>query len=256
MKMQRLAFWISLVALFLGSASIASADLEVRMGGQAVYDTDLDTTWVSDANLALTNQFGLTLSGSEFDETPNTVGSTGLVTWENANAWIAGMNAANHLGFNDWRLPTTSDPDTSCTTDPEGTMPITGGAGGYNCVGSEMGHLIYVELGGTPGSNLVLTSDPAELAKFTNLTSTDPYIGWSGEFALNPATFAWTFEFISGQELASAKVNTVRVWAIRSGDVGGAAAVPVADLPARIALTLVLFALGFVTLSRRSGVRI
>lgn len=77
----------------MGIMSTADAALATRLGGQAVYDTDRDITWIADANLALSNQFGLILSGSEFDDTANTVGSTGRMTWDNANAWITGMNA-------------------------------------------------------------------------------------------------------------------------------------------------------------------
>ena len=141
MKGQRLAGVVCAAILSLGLASTAHADLVSRMGGQAVYDTDLNITWIADANLALTNQFGLALSESELPIAPNTVGSTGLVTWDNANAWIAGMNAANYLGFDDWRATSTAESGSSCTVDPEGTMPVSSGAVGYNCTGSEMGHL-------------------------------------------------------------------------------------------------------------------
>ena len=40
------------------------------------------------------------------------------MNWSQAQVWIASLNAANHLGYNDWRLPTTTDtgaPGIQCT---------------------------------------------------------------------------------------------------------------------------------------------
>lgn len=104
------------LCLTIGLTSSANA-LTPRLGGDALYDDVLDITWLSNAKLALTNQFGLTLSTTAFDDTANTVVSTGRMTWDNANAWIAAMNGANHLGFNDWRLPTLR-PINSTTSTP------------------------------------------------------------------------------------------------------------------------------------------
>ncbi len=141
---------LSTLILTLCLTSTANATLFTRLGGDALYDDVLDITWLSNANLALTNQFGLTLSTNTFDDTANTVGNTGLMTWDNANAWIAGMNSANHLGFNDWRLPTLSPVNgssfqTSFTnngTSDNGTGATgIGWQDGSNNPVSEMGHL-------------------------------------------------------------------------------------------------------------------
>lgn len=212
--------------LFLSISVNATADLQSRQAGLAVYDTDLDISWVSDSKLAVSNQFGLTLSSNPIDDSPDTIGSTGLMTWDNGNVWIAAMNAANYLGFNDWRLPITEDADANCTEDPLGTtLTDSDLSGGYNCIDGEMGHLIYIELGGMPGTDLVATSDPSLLALFTNLVPAASYSGWSGEFPLNPASFAWVFEFNNGQLATSARVDSNYTWAVRDGDVGE----PVAD---------------------------
>ena len=253
MRQQPRSCAIHVAILLLGFVSTAGADLGVRMGGQAVYDSDLDITWVADTNLALSNQFGLTLSGTEFDSTPNTVGSTGLVTWDNANAWIAGMNAANYLGFSDWRLPTLVDPDASCTSDQEGTTPVAGTASGFNCTGSEMGHLIYLELGGTPGSDLISTADPVGLAKFTNLPPGISHDAWSLEYALSAVVFAWSFEFSNGQQHTSAKVNSLFAMAVRDGDVGGIEEVP--SVPSLNSLGLAVLGLGLAGLMRVAATR-
>jgi len=239
------------LALLVCLASSADAQLISRLAGQAVYDADRDISWIADANLALTNQFGLALSGSQFDSTPNTVGSTGLMTWDNANAWIAGMNAANYLGFNDWRLPVTAVPDINCTGDDAATTPVAGPPG-FHCTGSEMGHLVYDEFGGTPGTDLMLTADPIELAKFTNLGPGVSHFSWSStEWALSPVEFAWAFEFGNGQESNNAKVNSLFAIAVRSGDVGAAAPVPAIGLPGLIIMTIGLLASGAVAMLGR-----
>ncbi len=49
----------------------ADAALLSRLGGQAVYDTDLKVTWLADANAA---------AGSIY-------ASSGRMTWANVNAW-------------------------------------------------------------------------------------------------------------------------------------------------------------------------
>ena len=56
----------------------ANAALESRLGGIAVYDTDLDITWLTDPT------------------------SGGLYTWEGANAWVEGLSVH---GLKGWRLP-------------------------------------------------------------------------------------------------------------------------------------------------------
>ena len=143
------------LAAVLVLPGVTHAALESRLSGQAYYDTVLDITWLANAKLVLTNQFGLSLSTLEIDDTPNTVGSTGLITWTNANAWIGGMNTANYLGFNNWRLPTMID-----TGAPGCVWSNNGGDCGYNVrtssgsppypatvVYSEMASLFYDTLG-------------------------------------------------------------------------------------------------------------
>jgi len=81
------------VALVLGAfvclISTANAALSSSLGGLAVYDDDLNITWLADADA-----------------------NNGRMTWLDANAWAASLTVG---GFTDWRLPTTADPDASCT---------------------------------------------------------------------------------------------------------------------------------------------
>lgn len=178
------------------------AALVSRLGGQAVYDTVLDITWLADANAG---------AGSAFDDGVST--TDGFMTWASAKAWAANLMVGGVTG---WRLPTTTQPDSSCSSQtgnpPQGL--------GFNCAGSEMGHL-YNELGGIAGGSVLSSGDP-DLALFTNIQS-GSY--WSStELALAP-TNAWFFAFNSGFQNATDKNSSVVfAWAVHSGDVGAAPA--------------------------------
>ncbi len=88
------------------SATGSQAALQSRLGGLALYDTDLNITWAANANI------------------------NGSMTWNDAMTWVAGLTIS---GISGWRLPTSD----TCF--------------GFNCTSSEMGHLFYTELVGTPG---------------------------------------------------------------------------------------------------------
>ena len=112
-------------------------------------------------------------------------------------------------GYDDWRLPTTLIPDPSCSNQSEGTSFM-----GYNCTGSEMGHLYYTELGNSASGPL------ANTGPFTNLQARSD---WSGtEYA--PITgIAWVFYSGGGGQLAGSEDSNHYAWAVHPGDV---AAVP------------------------------
>jgi hypothetical protein len=42
--------------------------------------------------------------------------NNGRMTWNDAEVWIARLNAQNYRGHNDWRQPLTPQPDASCET--------------------------------------------------------------------------------------------------------------------------------------------
>jgi len=185
--MQRILLGTVLLVL---ACSSANAALVSRAGGLAYYDTDTNLTWIADANLAVTNNFGV--AG---------IGVDGTMSFATANAWIGGMNTANYLGTNDWRLPTTLYPDPSCSVQ---TPNISGGSG---CTGSEMGHLFNLEG--------ITSSAPGP---FSNLGGTAYYSGTA-----IPMGTSYFFEMTSGFQAGIANVD-LRAWAVRSGDI---AAVPV-----------------------------
>lgn len=172
---------LGLITMTGAQASLMAAD-----GGQTVYDTDLNIYWTANANI------------------------NGLMTWNQAQSWIASLNNTNYLGYNDWRLPTTLQPDPTCSTQ------VGGGSYGFNCTGSEMGHLFYNELGGTAGQSILNSNDP-DLSLFTNF---QPGNFWSGtEWAPDPAAGAWFFLFDLGYQNATSKGNSLYALAVRPGAV-------------------------------------
>jgi hypothetical protein len=199
----------------------AGADLQGRLsatpGGtdwRAVYDTDLDITWLADANLPASNTFGLQTGVNLGTYPGDTSGYEGYIdpvgdmNWPAARMWLDAMNAANYLGFNDWRLPTTTVPDATCGYNPAEST-------GLGCTGSELGHLFYDEFGAT-ANETVFTGDAVELAKFTNLNT---IIYWSGTEYNN--YYAYILDYHNGNQAALRKNREVFILAVRDGDVGG-----------------------------------
>lgn len=158
---------------------------------QAAYDVDRNVTWVANANLAATTNFGV--SG---------INGNGTMIWNKANEWVGAMNTANYLGLNNWRLPTTLQPDITCALQ-------SGGSFGTGCTGSEMGHLANIEGVNSDGGTTAVV-----LGVFSNVQSI-PY--WSSsEFAPDP-TDAWTLSFNGGDQRIGGKDSFNSVWALRNG---------------------------------------
>ncbi|MBI4937303.1 MAG: DUF1566 domain-containing protein [Nitrosomonadales bacterium] len=218
------------LALALGaglfSANGAHAALTLTLGGNGVYDSDLNITWLANANLAASNTFGA-----------SNIEVGGRMSWNAAQSWIGAMNAANYLGYNDWRLPNAWDPATYCN----------GYNYGYNCNTSELGHLFYHELSGTAGSSILSSSDP-DLALFQNVQS---FIYWSDVGYAPNASGTWNF----GTGYGSENVGTggyMYAWAVRPGNSAAVSAVPEPETYAMLLAGLGL--LGF-TARRRLGLR-
>lgn len=195
--------WVLALGL-MGLAGGVQAAL-IDRGNGMIYDSLQNITWTQNANLAATERFGIeTTTGGG-----NGIRADGRMNWGTAQAWIAGMNAANYGGYSDWRLWSALNADSS------------GPCLGHNCSGSELGHLFYVDGGFSAfqsiKSSTVLTN------VFTNLQS-DYY--WSGtEFSSGRA---WHFYTNGGYQISTLKGYQSYAWAVRSGDV---AAVP---LPAAV----------------------
>ena len=186
MKTTQTLLAAAILSTGLLTATGAQAALQTRLGGLAVYDTDLNITWLADAN------------------------ANGQMDWSQANTWALGLTVG---GFSGWRLPTTVQPDATCGSQ-SGSVSY-----GNNCTGSEMGHLFYTELGGVAGQSIA-TSHNANYNLFYNVQSNNY---WSGtEYAPSPY-HAWFFSTYYDSQGFSVKGNSFHALAVRPGDV---AAVP------------------------------
>lgn len=208
----------ALLASGIGSsahAALEGRDLDGNLATvEAYYDTDIDITWLADANYVQT-------SGYDAD---------GLLNWVEATTWAADLNFTDGVNvYANWRLPVIND--SSCS--------------GFNCTGSEMGHLYYIELGGMAGISILTSADP-DLAKFTNIQL---YRYWSATEFSPGSSIALIFnmgeQFGEGYRGSDFKTSNNYAWAVSSGDVG------IAAVPEPETWTLLLAGLGLVGFAAR-----
>ncbi|MEW6600970.1 MAG: hypothetical protein AB1499_08360, partial [Nitrospirota bacterium] len=119
--MNKLFMFLFFFATVLGFSVQSHAALQNRgtdiNGNRLIYDSDFNITW--------------------YDYTHSTA------DWNSQMGWASALTV-NFGGiiYDDWRLPT--------ALNQTGTGPCNG----YNCTGSEMGHLYYTELGNIAGGGL------------------------------------------------------------------------------------------------------
>lgn len=210
--------WLATVVVALAFPVHSLAALFDRGNGM-IYDSEIDVLWLSDGNLALTNNFGVL-----------GITTAGSMEWTTAKNWIAALNAAHYKGYADWRLPFTTQPDPSCS----GQVGIV--SYGYQCSGGELGHLFYQVFGGTPGSTIG-TGNPS-IEPITNIGTS--YIYWSATEYYPGANIAWGFFFSGGFQYIYPAENFGYAWAVRDGDV---AVVPEPPILVLVLLACSLYAL-------------
>ncbi len=231
----------------IGLAGLADAALVGRLaatsGGtdyQAYYDDVLDITWLADANLAVSQTFGVSTVGL------GAINPGGSMQFVTTNNWITAMNldgGTGYLGFNDWRLPKVS-PVTGGSFDiafsangstDRGYAATTsnGSNGGWRDDNgipvSELGYMYYVNLANLGFCDPDVPYCTAQSG--SGLSNTGPFNGikgssyWTGS-ALS-ASEVWNFSFYQGrQDKFSTGGGSHFVWVVHSGDVA-ASAVPV-----------------------------
>lgn len=189
---------LSGIFLFTLLDNAANAALLSRLSGQAYYDDVFNITWIADANLAATNDFGV--AG---------INANGSMTWYKANEWIAEMNNAAYLGKSDWRLPITTQPDSSCENQYDRPEAMQGY--GLGCTGSELTHLANVD-----GINS-FTPSP-----FTNVQA---QYYWTGTSYVADGDQAWIVDFdgdgTPGYLGVTDKIidETYHTWVVSPGDI-------------------------------------
>ena len=234
-------FRVFLVSIALLGSGLVSGAAHAALQGrdlngsvdsfEAYYDTDLNVTWLADANYAKT-------SGYDLD---------GRMEWAQANVWVAALSFTDGVNvYDNWRLPSVKPINgVSFNYDFSGayngvadagyniSAPGTAYAGG---IGSEMAHLYYNTLNNKgycpvspncapapqPGWGLINT------APFSNLQAG---VYWSGtEYgALNLPGRSWNFYFNYGIQDAAPQYNYLYALAVSEGDIGVAMAVPEVD---------------------------
>lgn len=205
--------------------TLEARDLDHDGTPDAYYDTALNITWQANPNLSASETFGVPLD--------NTYGT---MNWVQSQRWIQGMNAANYLGFNDWRLPKMSDASAIC--DYQGGGGNCGDSYFLSADSSEFTHLMFVTLG-TSG----LSSDTKPFVSSTGAGygMLAPYYWMQTTYAGdNSQAWAFEFRFGGGQYQEPKNLYSNYVWAVRDGDV---LSVPEVSTGAQMALGLGLLVL-------------
>ena len=190
------------VFLVLALLAVAEAGLTDN-GGGLIYDSDLDITWLQNANYA-----GAAMSPTE------------------ALAWA---DSLVYQGYEDWRLPSALNQDGS---GPESTFPYIGSPPQV-CDDSEMGHLYFISLGNPLDPN---DEFPTNSGPFVNVQQ--HY--WYAESGTGSLVGHWMFDFNYGyQTLPATFGGPAAAWAVRDGDSTPAIPVPGAVLLAGIGAGIV-----------------
>jgi hypothetical protein len=197
----------------------------IDRGNGMIYDSDLNITWLQDANYAKTSHYQI----DYYDG----FGQLHTYTGQMSN-WVEAKNWAESLvygGYDDWRLPKSLDTYFSLGND--GTT-----SGGYNVITSEMGYLYYIELGnagyrkpdGTIDQNWGLKNP----GLFTNI---QPFHYWSettrGDYGTPTAYY---FNMNHGEQQAGyLNYPNFYAWAVRDGDIES---VPEPGMPVLLSIGL------------------
>lgn len=169
-----------ILAMVSGLTLQAYADLYNRgtdsLGNRLIYDSDLNITWYDYTN------FG---------------------NWQNMMNWASALSVDfGDTVYDDWMLPTALNQD--------GTGPCIW----YNCIGSEMGHLYYTELG-----NNAYPSDGYGLSNKGPFVNLQPNVYWSGTEYVAYSNIAWLFQHANGVQGYDDKSSFNYTLAVRPGDV-------------------------------------
>lgn len=219
---------IAATVLVIGNAQASLID----RGGGLIYDTDLNITWLQNANYG---------AGSAYDDSYNSdpaLKIDGRMTWAHAMAWAESLvfhDSVRNVDYSDWRLP---GKDGGCAT--------------YNCTGSEMGHLFFTEL----GNKAIYGVWPNYYQPDYGLKNVGPFINFkSGVYwssTPNDHASSFTFYMDAGYQAANSTyypgVGNYAL-AVRDGDVASVAA-PIPE-PSTYAMLLAGLGLLGLTAKRR-----
>lgn len=232
----------------------AGAALLPAVNGQ-VYDDVLEISWLQDANFVKTSCDADNALWQAFDPTTITGNSgrtktqicdddNGTLNWNEAEGWIAVLNANNHLGHSDWRQPATAQPDPTCSE-----VDSNGQNWGFSCTGSELGNLFNATLGNP--NQLENSCNPNCLVNVGPFSNFQSFWYWSGTVYAPSPSLAWDFDTRNGSQGYGGNVIGLNmyVWPVRPGqDVGAPAPASIPVLPW---WGLMLMGLGLAAVARR-----
>ena len=195
---------------------------------EAYYDTELNITWLADANYARTSGH----TRLAFD--PNTHAqytelTYGRMYWDEAKTWVADLSFTDGTNvYDNWRLPSVGPVNGASFNYVYTTNGSTDVSYNITSPQSEMAHLYYVTLGNqgayTPAGddsgcyvNVVNTcldyTNP-----FSNLEDDAPY--WSSTEYAPGSGDAWIFDIATGFQRGLYEYHTSYALAVSPGDVG------------------------------------
>jgi hypothetical protein len=229
------------LSLLLASTAALAAPAAAELHGrdldgtpetfEVYYDDRLDVTWLADADLSATETFGV--AG---------IDAQGGMSWATAQAWVAAMNGARFLGFDDWRLPRALPIDGSVhvyqnRADGSTDIGYSLGAPGTPHAGStanEMSHLYYDTLGNPPAYDfsyhptgclvppLFCVANPGPFA-FGPFDVPGGGTYWSETAVTTDPAYAGYFHFfdfpVGFQGIADSSLGGAHAWPVRDGDV-------------------------------------
>lgn len=189
-QFSRVAGALLVLLLHAGSAHAVLID----RGGGLIYDTDLDVTWMQDAQYALTTG----------------AASPGM-SWQEASTWAADLeyyDSVRGTTLKDWRLPRTINLPSSSGFDTTG-------------LSSELAYMYYVNLGFEANPTLDVSA-PAPTSTRYNPFLNLAYLGyWSEtEGQIPDRPWSWAMHFHFGWQVLNGQDDRLRVWVVRDGDVG------------------------------------
>jgi hypothetical protein len=253
------AVQLATLGLALGLASgYANAALQARYldgssTANAYYDTDLNITWLADANYGATANYGTTTT-VDFP-------GTGFFTFDQANTWASSLSFSGTGASSGWRLPTAAPVGSA----PNYNFSFNGSTdNGYNITasGNEMAHLFYTTLAipaacSTSSTN-VCDFQPGGVgsgASTDPFFNVQPYFYWTGTENANESNKAIAFNWADGyQDPEQTKPNYAYAFAVHNGDVGSLA--PTAAVPEADTWAMLIAGLGLVGVMTRRRVSV
>lgn len=245
------------IALALAFSNAQSA-LHDR-GGGLIYDDVLKVTWLADANLSMSNTFGVAGIGTHHLDYGSLYGS---MSWYVAQEWLAAINRSNYLGYSDWRFPIVKPVNGATFNNQFSTDGSTDVGYNITSVNSELAHLANVDLVGSARS--MSPTCPTSMAncaiqdiglfknvnqRYSYITATEVYPGSDSyrSFSFDSATSFGSVSYAWGYQGTSGKGYPAVAMVLRDGDVASVAA----PIPEPETYAMMLAGLGLLGLTAR-----